>query len=203
MSELFNTGVFQKPPKQVLAKVLIEGRKILGKGEDDWDMADTCQVIELLPENHKKPLRGMDAVVFKNWMQRLRKDKVVPKTKEDRDFVGKFEKFLRDFRKNQERRGSNHLSKEYLEYINSQAWKDRAKEHKLLCEFRCQLCDRQNQNLHVHHTKEGYRWLRQEQAHHLLAVCDYPCHAIADMLRSGKLFDDDKVVGFFSEEDIP
>lgn len=191
MSKLFESGVFEKPPKEVLAVVLLSGRDLIGKGEDDWDMADTCQVMELLPEPHKKQLRGMDAVIFKNWMQRLRKDKVIPKTKAEKDFVEKLQKIIRDFDKNRERVGFDHLSQEYVAYINSDEWRTRARQHRQRCNYRCQLCSRQSGSLDVHHTTEGYANLKNEKPWHLLAVCSDPCHKIADMMRQGLLFSDE------------
>lgn len=191
MNRLFDTGVIESIPKKVLANVLIDGRKLIGKGEDDWNTVDTCKVIELLlPEPYKLQLNGTDAVNFKNIMQRLRKDKVVPRIRSPRQMRDRFGKFIRDYKKNRDRKGNEHLSQKYIEYVlhQSEAWVAKAREHKKRCNYMCQLCGKTSK-LEVHHTPEGYRNLTNEQPWHLIAVCADPCHVIADMLREGWFVD--------------
>jgi len=183
MSVLFNGASPEKPPKEVMAEVLLDGRKLIGRGEDDWNTADTCRVIELLPEPYKSEFTGFDPVIFKNWMQRLRKDKVVPKVKPTKNFVEKVEKWVRDFEKQRERLGDDHLSEDYKSYIQSDEWRRKSREHKERCNWKCQLCNASTP-LETHHTAEGYRNLGIEEPWHLIAVCKR-CHPIADALRSG------------------
>lgn len=193
MNKLFESGVVDKPPKKVLADVLLRAREEIGKGEDDWDTRDTCRAIEMLPEKYRSMFLGVDAVCFKNMMQRLRKDKVVPKVRPAKDMQKRFEKFVRDYEKNRDRRGQEHLSKQYVEYVveGSDEWRNKAREHKDRCSWRCQLCGKQTSSLEVHHTAEGYRNLKNEMPWHLLAVCATPCHPIADMMREGWFASDD------------
>lgn len=206
MSRLFDCGDVDKPPKKVLADVLLAARKLIGKGEDDWDTRDTCRAIELLPERYRVQFIGVDAVCFKNMMQRLRKDKVVPNVRPPKVFSDRAQKLLRDFERSRERGGVTHLSKEYVDYVvnQSDAWRRKAKEHKERCNWTCQLCGTSTSKLDVHHTTEGYRNLMNEKPWHLLALCTTPCHPFADMIRSGWLHSRGKdEQGFFTEEDVP
>lgn len=203
MNRLFDSGVVDKPPKKVLAKVLIDARKLIGKGEDDWDTRDTCKAIELLPEKYREQFAGADAIQFKNMMQRLRKDKVVPKVKTPPELIERFQKMMRDFQKNRERRGTDHLSPQYKKYVVEQSpeWVQKAREHKERCGYRCQLCGSKSR-LEVHHTPEGYRNLCDEKPWHLLALCAEPCHPIADMFREGWFSEEEAGFGFFSDEEF-
>jgi len=116
---------------------------------------------------------------------RLRKDKkcITPKT--GKSMAQRLGRLCRDYNRMRSRRDKLWHSKQYDEYIHSQAWLDRASQHRRECEFRCQLCGRSGK-LDVHHTPEGYKYLGREQCTHLIAVCRIPCHAIADFLRETK-----------------
>lgn len=184
MNILFDGVSPEKPPKKILAKVLEEGRELIGKGEDDWSTSETCRVIQLLPGRWKADFVNYDPVIFKNWMIRLRKDKVVPKVKPTKSFVERVEKLVRDFKRQRERRGDDHLSEDYKNYIVSEEWQAKARQHKERCNHRCQLCG-EERALDAHHTKEGYKNLGAEEPWHIIAVCSGRCHAIADALRSG------------------
>lgn len=74
-------------------------------------------------------------------------------------------------------------SPEYERHIKSQAWAQRAREHKRACTFRCQLCGRirLGDDLHVHHIH--YESLGSEDIVDLLCVCGDGCHEIADIMR--------------------
>jgi len=205
-NKLFETGTVEKPPKKVLAKVLLQARLEIGKGEDEWDTRDTCKAIELLPDEYRAQFEGVDAVRFKNMMQRLRKDKVVPKVKPPKVFSDRAKKLLRDFEKSRQRGDNSHLSEEYIEYVvnQSEEWRKKSREHKERCNWCCQLCGAKTSKLDTHHTTEGYRNLRNEKPWHLLALCETPCHPFADMIRSGWLHNHGhEYQGFFREEDIP
>jgi hypothetical protein len=119
-------------------------------------------------------------------MQRLRKDKIIPKVHAAKDMLDRLDKLVRDFEKNRDRKGTDHLSQDYIKYVvhQSQEWVAKASEHRKRCNYRCQLCG-STSKLDVHHTSEGYRNLRNEAPWHLLAVCSSPCHVIADMMREG------------------
>jgi hypothetical protein len=201
MKKLFDAGIIDPIPKEILAKVLLEARQKIGKGEDDWDTRDSCKAIELLPEEFRSQFNGADAVKFKNMMQRLRKDKIVPKVHSPKQMEERFQKFIRDFEKNRERRGTEHLSSQYINYVvnQSEEWIKKAREHKERCNFRCQLCGRTSK-LEVHHTSEGYRNLTREEPWHLIAVCAKPCHVIADMLREGWFYSQESLPSFLEDD---
>ena len=198
---MFDTGKVEFPPKSELISILLKARAELRKSEDDWTLDDMCRVRDMFPIG----FRNLDPSVISVRMRRLRKDKDVPKIKTPMVFVERFLKLLRDFQKNRERRGERSHSDDYIEYINSYEWADKAREHKERVNWRCQFCDCHSSKLEIHHTAEGYRNLRNEMPWHLIAVCRSPCHPLADMLREG-LFqksEDLANLGYCREEDIP
>lgn len=85
---------------------------------------------------------------------------------------------LRPARKRSRRWNGRH-SQEYLEYINSSAWRRRREEY-LATHPRCQMCGNPDVPLEVHHN--NYDNLRQEEDGDLAALCK-PCHTIADAQR--------------------
>ena len=201
MKTFFGESVVSLTPKSELIKALIKGREITGKGEDDWETVDICKVIGILPDQYQSAWLGRDPVVFKNRMQRLRKDKEVPKVKPIKDRMKRLEKMARDFRRDQQRQAVQH-SGEYINYIISEKWKNKAKQHKERCNWHCQLCGCYSSKLDCHHTSEGYKHIGNEQPWHLLAVCSSPCHAIADMMRQYG-FEDGDALDLFNEDEIP
>ena len=201
MSKLFETGRVEFPTLEDRIRALLWGRENLEHSEDNWNTDDMCKVRQQLPPE----FWGMDIILLKNRLMQDRRDKRVAKPKE-KQLVDRLQKLLRDFEKSRERRGTEHLSPQYIAYVVEQSdeWRAKAREHKERCKWHCQLCGTYNVKLEVHHTAEGYRNLGNERPWHLLAVCDHPCHPVADMLRAGWLLKrglDEQ--GFFSEEDIP
>lgn len=201
MKTLFGDEISRKIPKKVLIDVLLKGRKLTGKGEDDWETVDICNVMGLLPEEYKSTVLGQDPVRFKNRMQRLRKDKDVPKVKPTSEMMGRLQKMARDFRRNKQRSPAIH-SKDYLDYLQSDAWREKSREHKERCNWRCQFCGKFNSDLECHHTSEGYKALKKEMPWHILAVCGDTCHPILDMMREFG-FENTDALSIFSEDEIP
>lgn len=198
---MFDNGKTEWPPVKELVRILLEARESLKKSEDDWTLDDMCKVRDMFPVG----FRNIDPSVIGVRMRRLRKDKHVPKIKSPMSFVEKMKKMLRDFRRNQERSSGKRHSEEYARYIDSPEWRAKAIEHKNRVNWRCQFCDCPSSSLDVHHTSEGYRNLGNEMPWHLIAVCRFPCHPLADMLRDGLLrrTEDFASMGLFSEEQIP
>lgn len=193
--------LFKQMPDSELVPVLLKARLLYG-GEDKWTVEQEVAVRKMLPTY----LQGIDPSMISPRMILVRKNKALPKVKAPKQLQQRFEKFVRDYKRNRERMGSDHLSDDYVEYVvnQSQEWREKALEHKNRCNWRCQLCGVGSSRLEVHHTTEGYRNLRREKPWHLLAVCADPCHPIADMLRSGWLFEHgNDLDGFFREDDIP
>lgn len=196
--KLFESGKVEFPPVVEMVDILLRARDELKKSEDDWTLDDMCKVRDMFPVE----FRNIDPSVIGVRMRRLRKDKHVPKIKDPMSFVDKLRKMIRDFKKNRERRGDGHQSKEYQEYIHSDEWIAKASEHRNRVNHRCQFCDCPSSKLEVHHTAEGYRNLKKEMPWHLIAVCQNPCHPLADMLRSGllRITEEAEGNGFFSED---
>ena len=63
---------------------------------------------------------------------------------------------------------------EYDMYINSEAWREKAVEAKQRAGHRCQLCNKGNTVLHVHH--RTYERLREELPDDLIVLCA-DCHS--------------------------
>lgn len=62
---------------------------------------------------------------------------------------------------------------DYKEYINSIAWKNKAKKIRRRDGFVCRLCNAKNKELHVHHST--YQRLGRELDNDLITLCA-PCH---------------------------
>lgn len=176
---LFDVGM-GKPPKNELKKALLWGRQHLKHSEDDWVDKDLVQVRQQLPrEFHAYALEHLKVLLI-----RLRKDKLVIKSKNYKTFSTRLEKLCRDFDKKRHREGFN-TTQEYDEYIHSDEWRKKVSEQKERCEYLCQLCGLAGGGrLEGHHTPLGYspEHFMNEEPHHILILCQ-SCHQIADMIR--------------------
>lgn len=177
---------FKAIPDEELAPILQVAREQCGC-EDRWDADAEIQVRKMVADKFGVDFLGLDPSLVTGRFITVRLNKKAAKTYDESHFVDRLGRLLRDYQRNIDRTGGARHSQEYIEYVINQSpeWVEKARQHKQRCNYRCQLCDRET-NLDVHHTAEGYRYLRNEQPWHLLAVCRNPCHEIADMLRAGK-----------------
>lgn len=75
------------------------------------------------------------------------------------------------------------MSEELKEYENTPDWKARSKEYRNLKEWTCELCGAKTNGLVAHHLIYDNIGSGNEPDEDLIAVCDFPCHQLADIAR--------------------
>jgi hypothetical protein len=84
-------------------------------------------------------------------------------------------------RREEERRHQKARRKRYDNYMNSPEWDRKRKLVLKDAGYKCQGCDAEGVPLQVHHLT--YRNFMRERRGELIALCETPCHKIADRIR--------------------
>ena len=176
MNELFATGTSRKPPMNEVVRVRNWGRQQFGTGEDKWEATQLAEVRNQMSAEW----RDYDLFKLKNRLMLSRKNKLATKRKDLRKLGRRLNDAGKAYSKDKSRRQVKH-SREYLSRIESEAWRQFVADIKRECNYRCQLCGKQDR-LDGHHTPEGYSHLGTERGVHVMALCRR-CHDIADLLR--------------------
>lgn len=166
--------------------------KAIAAGYSDSDLKNERAAAEMLINFLPDEWKGANEETARKWVNQASKNKVFGKEREKRGIPPKikrkpqtFDTLLKSFIEKSEGkfpRKQDH-SVFYDAIHASPEWVNRCLDEKKKQDYRCKLCNRDNQKLQGH-ILDYERW---EEDGFVMMLCEYPCHPIADILmRFGK-----------------